>query len=905
MTPKGFVSTPKVVDKKRIYFFLCVGVSFVFLFLLWIFIITKPVQSSLEKSLSGHFEFSSTKLEKKEFDFRDFSWHVETISELKNIPKSFLSFKTMRIKARKNILGYISIEKAILQVDSKNHFLRGGVEFNKNLWGWNFDLTNLEIKIGSFQKIIGVPSFLSLNYITKDNLEGILRYNNLSLDIRFLKKSKDILIVEFPQQLMKVSKQKIPFGIFSDLETTGVWSFASRLELNGENIKDNSVLSGTQILLNMSSLQSDFLQSPRGIGVLDVNIQSRENGLQGKLKADLTKAVFEMNDHRFFKNEGLELMIDCDLKDDFVSGNTRLGEARIDFDFNTKGQFKAQLVSLPLELLPKIRSFPMSQGGRLNGKLEAFFVKNTLGSWDLDRWKVQSRKANISWDGSYEFLPGFKVKGVSSYKGSVDLGLDSIKNSHINLMGEWNLSQAQVQFQDYFYKKKGEPFLLKASYEKKNSKILNFEGSAEGKKNFVKFTMPQENYLKLQFPQVFTSPKGSLTGTVLFKLCEESRTQDCFSEVHSYDLRVNDWDYVFLNQERGYKFSGDVKKTPKEIVYKNLRVQLSDHSSLKVDAVFNENQKTKDVVHLDAFLDLNTFRDANFGELFKILKNKKTDIFLKLSFADKEKKLNFSTDAQFSEKKLKLSNWILNDEKLQFEGQGEVYLENYILRNEPVSFTASAEGKGVLEGFDFLSTKAPFEGKVFLASSGYSISEWLQKIEARFHGKVSFENFAINRLLGEVFSSYASEVKNSFAQSLQSCVPHKIRGKIDLSYAQGKWELSQSLFKDQDNGSLLKLSGPLQDFKMIGLQAHYLPSSQCSPILSSCLGELLPKGGVALDLIGSLKDPETDFDFKSMTEILDKCAKKDEARKLALRPKVKAEDQARRLRSLKNFYQSR
>lgn len=905
MIPKGFVSTPKVVDKKRVSVFVFWGAFLFFAAVLWFLFLNKPIQVSLEKSFRGHFQFSSIKQEKKKFNFRDFSWHIDFVSDLENLPQSLVSFKTMRIQARKNILGYVSIEKAILQVDTKNHFLKGGVEFAKNLGGWNFNLTNLEINIGSFQKKMGFPAFLSLDDLRQGSLKGIFQYNDLNFNINISKNSKEALLIEFPQQLVKVSKQKIPFGIFADFETTGVWSLASRLEIKDQSIKDSSVLNGTQMLLNMASVQNDFVQSPRGIGILDVNLENGENGLQGEVRADLTKAIFEINDHRYFKNEGLGLIVECRFKNNLISGTTRLGETFADFDFDTKGQLKARFLAMPLQILPKSKNFPLAQNGKLNGNLEAFFVRSLWGSWELERWRVFSKNADISWKGPYEPLPGFKVDGESSYKGSFDFGLDSQKNSHINLIGVWNLSRGQFQFQDYFYKKKGVPFSLQGKYEKKNDLITAFEGTAEGKKNFLKFSLLQQNLFELKFPQVFALAKGSFTGAVSFKLCGESRSQGCLPHVHSYDLHIKDWGYTFPNQDKEFKFSGDVQKGPKEIVYKNLRANLSDDSWMKIDATFSENQSVKDKVNVDAFLNLNTFRDSNLGEFFKILKNKKTDLLLNISSIHKGRNLAFSTDAEFSDKKLKLTNWTLRDEKLQLEGQGEVYLENYILRNEPLSFTASAQAKGELGSLEFLSTKAPFDGKAFLASSGFTVSDWLEKMEARFHGKISFENIAITRLLDEIFTSYASETKNSFSQSLQSCVPEKIKGKVDLSYNKGHWDLSQSLFKDQDKESMLKLEGPLRDFRAIELQAHYLPGSQCSPILSSCLGELLPKGGIALDLKGSLKDPETDFDFKSMTEVLDKCAKKDEARKLASKPKLKAEDQARRLRSLKNFYQSR
>ncbi len=905
MVPKGFVSTPKVVERKRIIFFSFLGFSFLAFLIFWISQVNKPFHETIEKTFHGQLEFSLLKLEKKEFEFKDLSWHVDFVVELKNSATNIVSFKTMRIQAKKNIFGFVSVDKAILQIDSENRFLKGGVELSKDFFGWNFNLTNLEINAGSFHKKIGEFSSLSLSDLKKESLRGVFFYNDLRFEVQVFNNSKEGFVIEFPRQSIKVLKQKIPFHFFSELETTGVWELASRMELKGGSFTEEALLRGAKILVNMASVQSELIQSPRGLGLLDVNLQNGVGGIEGQVNIDLTKAIFETNDHRYFKNDGLSLLLEANFRKNKIVGKAHLGESEVSFDFDTRGDLKARFGSLPLELLPKIKNFSLATKGILDGTLEAKFQKDLWSSWALDKWSVQAKNVNLFWTDSVELIPGIKVEGETSYKGSLNLGLDSQKNSYLNLRGVWDLSRGQFQFEDYFYKEKGSPFSLRAKLEQRNNQVLAFEGNAEGKKTFLKFSLPQKNHLELSFPQVFSSPRGSLTGTLGFKLCGESQSQTCSPSLRSYDLRFSDWLHTFPGQEMELKVSGEVKKNTKGVFYKNLRAKLSEESWIKVDADLNENQSIKDRLSLTAFMNLNTFRYSNLGGLFKVIKNKKTDFVLNLQLENKQKKWNFFSNAQLNDKKIKLIDWNLSNGKLQLEGQGEVYLENYLLRNEPLTFTASAETKGDVESFDVLSSKGAFDGKVFLASSGYSLSEWLEKVEARFNGKVDLAKLPVTKLFEEIFASYASEAKTPFSQDLENCVPEKISGKLDISYAKGSWDLSQGLFKGLDKNSMLKFEGSLRDLNEIGLKAHYLPGTKCSPVLSACLADVLPKGGIPLELAGSLKDPETDFDFKTMNELLDKCAKKDEARKLASKPQLKTEDQAKRLRSLKNFYQSR
>jgi hypothetical protein len=202
---------------------------------------------------------------------------------------------------------------------------------------------------------------------------------------------------------------------------------------------------------------------------------------------------------------------------------------------------------------------------------------------------------NLFWTDSVELIPGIKVEGETSYKGSLNLGLDSQKNSYLNLRGVWDLSRGQFQFEDYFYKEKGSPFSLRAKLEQRNNQVLAFEGNAEGKKTFLKFSLPQKNHLELSFPQVFSSPRGSFTGTLGFKLCGESQSRTCSPSLRSYDLRLSDWLHAFPGQEMELKVSGEVKKNTKGVFYKNLRAKLSEQSWIKVDADLNENQSIKDI----------------------------------------------------------------------------------------------------------------------------------------------------------------------------------------------------------------------------------------------------------------------------------------------------------------------
>jgi hypothetical protein len=902
---KGFVSTPKIINKKKIFYFSFLGAAILGGLIFWVFLLGKPFHESIEKTFRGQFEFSSVKLEKKEFKLKDFSWHVDMVVQLRKSDHNMALFRNMRVQARKNIFGFISVEKAILQVDTDNKFLKGGIEFSKDLWGWNFNLTNLEINLGSFRKKMGELSTLSFGDFTKENIKGSLRYNNLRFDVRFSKKTKGGFVFELPRQSIKVLKQKIPFQGFSEFEATGIWDFASRVEFREGLFEEVALLQGSRILVNMASIQSELIQSPRGLGVLDVNLHRGSDGLVGQVKIDLTKATFETNDHGYFKNEGLYSLVEADLKNNKILGKAHLGASNIYFDFDESGDLKAQFESLPLQLLPKNKSFSLAAQGNLNGSLEAKFLKGLWGSWTLDKWNVRAKNASLSWGNSHELLPGIKIEGETSYKGVLDLGFDSQKKSFLKLRGKWDLSRGQFQFFDYFYKERGSAFSLTAKLEKKNDQVLVFEGSAEGKKTFLKFSLLEDNFLELRFPQIFSSPRGSFTGSLGFRLCGVNRNPACTPSLRSYDLRLSDWAYNPPGQETELRVSGEVKQNTKGVFYKNLRAKLSDDSWFKIDADLNESQKIKDRVNLNAFLNLSTFRDSNLGNLFKIFKNKKTDFVLNVDLENKQKKWNFSSNAELIGKKIKLSDWKLTREKILLQGQGEVYLENYLLRNEPLTFTASAETRGDLRSFDALSREGMFDGKVFLASSGFSLSEWIERVEARFNGKVELENLPLTMLLDEIFTSYASETKSLFAEDLRNCVPEKIKGKVDLSYTKGNWDLSKSLFKGMDKDSMLKFEGSLYDLNKLGLQTHYLPGAKCSPVLSSCLGEFLPKGGIALDLVGSFKDPETDFDFKTMNDLLDKCAKKDEARKLASKPQLKMEDQAKRVRSLKNFYQSR
>ena len=149
MPPRGFISTPKVLNKRRIFTFFFIGVIFLSFLITWGIFAGKPIQNSVENTLKNHFEFLSTKLEKNEFRFKDLSWHADFVSTLKTIHEAPIGFKTMRIEARKNIFGFVSVEKAILQIEGDDHRFRGGIEFSKDLLGWRFNLTNLDINLGS------------------------------------------------------------------------------------------------------------------------------------------------------------------------------------------------------------------------------------------------------------------------------------------------------------------------------------------------------------------------------------------------------------------------------------------------------------------------------------------------------------------------------------------------------------------------------------------------------------------------------------------------------------------------------------------------------------------------------------------------------------------------------------
>ena len=905
MPPRGFISTPKALNKKRIFTFSFIGFILLSLLVTWGIFAGKPIQNSVENTLKNHFEFLSTKLEKNEFRFKDLSWHADFVSTLKTIHEAPIGFKTMRIQARKNIFGFVSVEKAILQIEGDDQRFRGGIEFSKDLLGWKFNLTNLDINLGSFHKKIGEPAFFLMNDFHKERAKGTLQYNDLNLELEVANNKQEGLVFDFSPQRLKVLKQRIPLGIFSEFETTGEWEFGSLIQLKDGALKDETYLKGSKMLVNMASIQNDFLESPRGVGVLDVALRSGEMGLEGQFKFDLGKAIFETNHHHYFKSEGIPLLMEGTFNQGFLRGNIELGETRIGFDFDKQDQLKARFLSLPLELLPQSKRVTFLEKGKMNGSLEVIFVKNSLGFLSLDNWSLHGKEVNLSWKDSYELFNGVKVEGETRFKGSLELSSDSKKNTDLKLAGVWDLTRGQFHFQDLFYKEKGAPFSIKASIQRKNNQNILFEGSAEGRKNFFKFALHKNNMLDLKFPQIFQSKKGSFTGALSFKLCEESENRSCAPVIQSYDLRIADWVYLLPEMGTEFKLSGEVKKNSKSVTYKNLRTELSDISWVKIDAELKEDERIRDFVKLEAFSNLKNLKDANVGQFFKLLKNKPTDLVLNFNLEDQKKKWTFLSHAEFINKKLKLIDWKLSNEDLQFEGQGEVALENYLLRGEPLSLTASAQTKGSLESFSQLSSRGNFEGKVFLASSGFNLNDWAQKMEARFHGKLNFDDLPATKLMGQLFKSYASEAKESFSKTLQGCFPEKIKGKVDLNYAKGNWELSQSLFKGQDKDSMLKLQGSLNDFNRVSLLAHYLPGSACSPVLSACLGEAFPKGGIALDLTGSFKDPETDFDFKSMNEVLDKCAKKDEARKLASKPQLKTEDQAQRIRSLKNFYQSR
>lgn len=878
---------------------------------LWM-IKNQKIERIIEENFNKSFQMSNTSILNQSFSFKDFSWHWEVSSQLKSLDAFPIELKNFKIQATRPVWGSLFVEKAVLSVKSRaaNIKFDGALEISQQKGIWILNITQLDVAIGAFKKPIG--NFALVELVSKPKgFEGLLKLENINLTVSAQMENNSRWIFQIPKQQVKTEKAKLPFEFFANLATTGDWTLSSRTTVDSLGATGATSIATKGALVNMSGFSADIFQNARGVAVVSIDLQSTETGLFGDYNIDLTRAAMDMNDRRFFKRENENFTIIGSAENDKLKGSVKIGNGKtisdISFEVSNKDKnllrsISASFENLPLELIPRVKGMGALKHGSVDGAFEGEFTENSLGNHALGDWKFSGNDFKATWENP-EILGLKGIDGDSAFEGRIELSSHNQQINEVFLNGSIDLLSSKLNLSGVVAKERNDPFVLQLALHKQNSKWLQFEGTATSSSNVFKFKMKNEKLLTVSFPQIYKTHNGSFTGTAEVGLCTDGI---CKGDVKSYNLNLADWSYE-VGPQTTLKVSGGIAsefvKGHVVKTYNNLRIGGESEQSLKIQGQVPE-EGTADIF-LSGQAKWGQALTLDPGYIIKVLKLQDALIKAKFNISDEVKSWNLSFNGILKDKKLKLSNWQISSDGIKTYGQAEVSFEDYLLRNEKISITSTADLSATLGKQFPLGMQATLEGDFALATKGNNLGEWIASAKARINGVLDVKSSSIPKLFGEAFKAFSSESKNTYSRNLQECLPQTLMGRIDLDINGRQWTLSPSLFRGQDKESMLKFEGDLSDFNKIELDASYLPGPKCSEVLSSCLGDAFPKGGIPLHVVGSFKDPEADLDFKFMNSALEKCTQSNEVRSIAALPQIKPSEQRVRIKSLKDFYRSK
>ena len=870
---------------------------------------TQKIEAIVEARFHNAFKISQVKVQKSVFNLSDFTWHVELTSALTTAQLLPVDLTTLTIQARRTLWGALIVDQAILQIRGRgeNSGIYGGIAFAQVNSKWKLDLTNLNVNTFSIRKPIGIPAALEFSSNEKKST-GVLTFDKTKLQISLQASEGSSWVLQFPKQTVTTQKSKLPLAFLADLSTTGQWTLSARTEINARGMSGAATLQTDKSLVNVSGVGGEIFQNQRGLAFLTADLQASELGLTGKLKADFTQAALDMNGRRYFKAEGSPMVIEAKLENETTVGKISLGKgeqgARADFQVQNKkpGEKKLHVsfTKLPMELIPRAKGPVNFKQGTVNGNLVGTLVEDSMGSLKLTSWQVKGSDLNARWEQPELF--GFrKIQGDPQVAGRLSLTAENEELQGYSFSGEVDFSETSFIIPELLQKNKGEPFKVKLAAVKDTGVWKKFEGEASGPGQFLKFSLKGKK-LKVDFPQVLKTVQGSLQGTATFDFCGQGL---CSFQSEDYSLGLSDWRYVYSPGSEAV-LAGKFVLGSKGREFSNARVQFSPDAWMKVDGNISERGDAK--LRISGGVNQVQAQTMDPGFLLKRMGIERGSLEGSVDFTNPESgqsgshKLSFNGD--YLERKFKVKSWEMSEGSWRTKGQAEISFEDYLLRNGKIALSSTGQVTAQLNLKDDFGMNGNVLGDLTLASEGFNLHDWQTNLRARLNGSVEIKNSLLGKVFGQAVKTYAGESRNIFARSLRECFPQDLMGKVDVQIAGSQVVLAPSLFQSLTNGSMVKFQGDLSDIKKLSLQASYLPSPECSAPLSACLGDAFPKGGVPMKVAGTFRDPEVDLDFKLIDSALEKCVANDENRGLAATPTIKKSEQAKRVRSLRDFYRA-
>jgi len=849
----------------------------------------------LKKEMFKQVEIKNIHLKSKSFDLFKLEWSFELSANVEEIWGLPIKIKDLSLEGSKKLFRDSVLKKAVMRFSEDEKIFKGGIVVHKDEEGkviW--DLSNLDFSIGSLEKKMGVAAFLNIDSESEKELKAHVIYDQLKIPMEITRQENSV-VIQIPKTTLKTQKQKLPFRVLSQIPSTGEWTFASRVEMRGDTFTEASNIEVSNAMLSLANVDTSFVRNGRGVGVLNANIISSENLLNGTLDINLDNATFELNEGRYFKADGVPFSVNAKLLQSAGDLNIESLKSSLNAKIDRDGSIDANLKNFDFAILPNTQKlFGKSIRGFVTAKAEAKLLTDLLGGRSVELLSLKADESKVVIEDFQ--APLLSVKGSSEFEGRFSYALD-----RKSIDGSFNFTKADVHLDTLFVKNKNQELVvkLKADYVDKQWKTYEVETSIDGQ--FLK-ARGNASSLTLNFPNTFKTQSGALlSGSMTYDICQGFLCND--AQPTAFNLKLSDYESP-LPYLSDLKLSGRIVKKGEQFELDSFTVRWPSGDNMQLDGNLEKFKTAK--LKVRGVFNYKNFSLSNPFLFFKEMPLQQATLDFNLNIRNNNDEWTLRGQSVLENKKLNFDSLELSqNNQTNYDGHVQIDLEPYLHRNEAVTLTATLKNSGSLSAFEGLLMRGTYSANLVLASSGLNADEFISRLKLRASGEAEVDQLPLTLLISQGLNSYAKEKEKAAANVLAKCYPQKMRGKFDFDYSEGRWNLAPSAFQGTDRDSIVKIQGSLGDLSSVNLISHYLPGPVCGAELASCLGDAFPKGGMSFEITGAFKDPETDLDFAFIDQSLERCREIEARREVATESPLDTRDQNVRIQELKDFYKSR